>query len=171
MSFVFYARGHRAPDVDKRLYAPVLPDASTARAWLNFFLGAQPYERVGNRIFMRTDFDIMLDCNEMVSVFNAEPSALGDEAKRLIGRFKHGSWDEDHTEVIEQAAKAAQPVKQPRPDKPDGLTTITELCKQFNIVPLKARAALRSSGLTKPDYGWAFADADLPKIKKLIGVS
>ena len=170
MSIVIYVGGHRPPDVSKRVYIPVMKDFAVARAWLDYFIGNNPIDRVGNRITLRTDFDITLETNELTTILETQPAPLDEPTRRLIARFKHGSWDEDHTETIEQEAKAAQPAKQPRPEKPAGLTTITELCKQHNVIPLKARAALRGSGMTKPDFGWSFYPHEIETVKKIIGV-
>lgn len=78
-----------------------------------------------------------------------------------------------------------EPMKQPRadkppapikvekpkkPTKPDGWITIGEWCEKWKLKPMEARAALRGSGMTKPDFGWAFDPKEEKKIKKICGV-
>lgn len=69
-----------------------------------------------------------------------------------------------------RAAKTPKPEKPKRAVKPDGYITIGELCEKWKIKPLHARTALRASDLVKPEFGWAFAPKDVPKIAKLCGV-
>lgn len=179
--FVIYANGHRAPDVYSRSYVPVFSTAHAARAWLEQFLARHEYERDGNVIRLRTDFDIRLRSEQLDAILAAPLSNEPVEAehKQWILRFKYGTWDEVHTknELMADGEagiivnRAPRPERERRPDRPDAFVTITELCSASGVLPRIARAALRASGRTKPAYGWAFAPNEVPEIKKLIGAA
>ena len=189
--YVLYARGHREPDEHPRIFTPMFEDPSRAKIWLTKFLGSYGYERVGNRLNL-TDTKFSVEAAELDEIFAAEDIewTMPDSEAKLIARFLRGTWDEDHTKPVEQlvevvgegedgepvvvavtkGVKAKKEAKPKKAGKPDGYITIGELCTKWNIKPLHARTCLRASDLVKPDFGWAFAPADVPKIKKLCGV-
>lgn len=70
----------------------------------------------------------------------------------------------------EKRVKASKLAKPKRASVPDGYTTITDLAKSWGVEPSDCRAMLRASSLVKPEYGWAFSNKDVPKIKKICGV-
>lgn len=69
-----------------------------------------------------------------------------------------------------EKVKPPKPEKPKKPQAPEGWVTIGEWCKKWGIEPPDARAALRGSGLTKPDFGWAFDPKREKEIKKICGV-
>lgn len=111
---------------------------------------------------------------ERIATIEARARAQEKRTMRAI----HGlPEDVSHDELVELTlARPAKPEKPPKPVKPkkltapDGWITISEWAKKWKIEPADARAALRGSGLTKPDFGWSFDPKDEKKIKKLCGV-
>lgn len=181
---VIYATGHRVPDQYPRCYAPVFDRVDQARAWLMKFLAGKDYHLDGETILVETDLPIKLYSRELVNILAAPPSNedIRADALQLILRFKYGTWDEVHLKAVtpdetdagggnaiiaKRAPKADRPAKAQRPD---GYVTITDLCAASGMPAMIARAALRASGRDKPAYGWAFAQNEIPAIKKLCGI-
>lgn len=178
--FVIYANGHRAPDVYSRSYVPVFSTAHAARAWLEQFLARHEYERDGNVIRLRTDFDIRLRSEQLDAILAAPLSnePVDAEHKQWILRFKYGTWDEVHVkdesvtsdgETV-PTTRTPRPVRERRADAPPSYITISALCAGSNVLPTHARAALRASGRIKPAYGWSFAPSEIDDIKRLCGL-
>ncbi len=179
-SYVLYARGRRELDTHPRVHVVSFERAETANAWLNKMMGKDPIEPMENRVLINGW--ITVTCDRMTEVHNAEAKdeRLPDQYVQWIGQFKYGSWDErpvkdevetviaeDGSTVVKRAPKAVRATKAQRPD---GYITITDLCATLGMPAMNARAILRASDMTKPDYGWAFAPKEVPKIKKLLGV-
>lgn len=165
-----YARGLRDFDPHSRMYVPVLPDASTARAWYDFFTRDEVVTRSGNRVVFDSDDQLWLKSDQLDQILAAEPGSLSMDDMRRITRFKYGTWDgvKVETPTIEREPR---PVRDARPACPPGFITITELCAGSAVLPTHARAILRGAGMVKPLYGWAFDPADIAKIKSLCGIS
>lgn len=178
---VIYATGHRPPDVYPRIYVPVFDRADQARSWLMKFLAGKDHSFADDQtIILETDFTIRLRSEQWAQIM-AAPIANEEvraDVYRLILRFKYGTWDEVHVRevVVEDdgtttiAKPAPRRERTPRAQRPDGYVTITELCAASGTPAMIARAALRASGRTKPDYGWAFSPQEVPAIKKLCGL-
>ena len=175
MSYVIYAEGHRPPDCHRRVYVPIFQDPVYACAWLAKFLDGQEYLRTGNLLTLGSGTTIKSDrLDELLSV-RADDGILADEDKRLILRFKYGTWDEVHVKddpITDDGIEKASPRRErsAKAHKPDGYVTITELCAASGVPACDARALLRASGRDKPTWGWAFAPSELNAIKKLIGI-
>lgn len=178
-SFVIYAAGHREPDAHPRTYVPVIPDASIARAWLDYFLSSLPHERDGNTIRVKTrDFDVRLKSEQLDRILAASPAdKLDARYVKEIANFKHGVWDELHPKnepEVDNAIRSKaspKPERERRPSAPPSFVTISDLCAGSNVLPTIARGLLRASGRVKPVYGWAFDPKEVPDIKKLVGIS
>jgi len=164
MTYVLYARGHRAPDQYPRDHVVVFPTAECAKVWLsrmehNLPEGFTIKSKQLDEIRAAVDTDWQLD----------------DDHAQWILRFKYGTWDEVHVrdepEVADakQAQRPAGVRRAQRAQRPDGYVTITELCNASGIPASEARAILRAN-FDKPEYGWAFAPKELSKIKKLVGI-
>lgn len=69
-----------------------------------------------------------------------------------------------------EKVKVPKPEKPKKPTAPEGWITIGEWCKKWGIDPPDARAALRGSNMTKPEFGWAFDPKREKEIKKICGV-
>lgn len=52
--------------------------------------------------------------------------------------------------------------------RPDGLTSLAEICAELGIDPRDARQALRKSNTPKPDWGWAWPAKDVPAIERVL---
>lgn len=184
--YVLYARGHRPPDEHTRTHVVIFEDPAQAKVWLMKFLGNQPHQKDGKFIRL-SENDIRVSSEQLEEILAAEDTSwqLPDHYNQWMLRFKYGSWDEDHSKVIEEVEttqedgtvvveqKKVKPKKEPkakRPGKPDGFITIGEWCEKWKIKPLHARTCLRASDLEKPEYGWAFDPKDEKKIKKICGV-
>lgn len=189
--YVLYARGYREPDEHPRIFTPIFEDPSRAKVWLTKFIASHGTERVDNKLTL-TGTPFSVEAERLDEIFAAPDTewVMPDPDAKLIARFLRGTWDEDHTKPVEQlvevvgegedgqpvvvavtkGVKAKKEAKPKKAGKPDGYVTIGELCTKWNIKPLHARTCLRASDLVKPDFGWAFAPADVPKIKKLCGV-
>lgn len=183
--YVLYARGHRPPDEHTRQHVVIFDDPEHAKVWLTKFLGTQPHSRQGEFILF-DDPNLKIKSEQLDEILAADDTSwqLPDQYNQWILQFKYGNWDEDHsskdktievvkddgtTEIVKTPKVKAEP-KPKREGKPDGYLTIGELCTKWNIKPLHARTCLRASDLVKPDYGWAFAPKDVPKIAKICGV-
>lgn len=170
--YVVYARGHKEPDLHSRHYVPIFTDLPYAKAWLDFFMDGEETVRLGNVIslgcgvHLRSDqLDQILSCRQTVD-------ELMDLDTRRILRFKYGTWDECHDKPEPDSTGERSPriERERRPERPTGYITITELCNASGVLPMHARAALRASGRTKPEYGWAFGPKEVTEIKKLCGM-
>ena len=164
MSFVLYARGHRAPDQYPRDHVVVFPTAERAKVWL---------ERMEHNL--PEGFTVKSAQMDAIRAAASTDWQLDDEHAQWILRFKYGTWDEVHVkdepEVEEAKASKDRPgaKRVTRAQRPDGFVTITELCAGSGVLPSDARAILRAN-IEKPAYGWAFDAKQLPKIKKLVGI-
>ena len=182
--FVIYATGHRPPDVYSRTYVPVFERADHARAWLMKFIAGKEHRFEGDDIILDLDFTIKLRSEQFREIM-AAPIAneeIRADVAQLILRFKYGTWDEVHVKAVAieddlpEDGGAIVAKRAPRRERvakaqcPDGYVTITALCAASGTPAMIARAALRASGRTKPDYGWAFAPNEVPAIKKLCGL-
>lgn len=181
MSFVFYALGHRPPDVHSRCYVPVIAEAHTAKQWLDKMIAGKEFTRTGDILWLKTDqFNFTVRCEQLDEVLRAPISnePLRDDMAKNILRFKYGTWDETHVREDEDEPGADTPGVERAPrreravrvEKPDGYVTISDLCNASGVLPTHARAALRASGREKPTYGWAFDPKDVPAIKKIVGI-
>lgn len=68
-------------------------------------------------------------------------------------------------------AAASTPKREhtPPPPRPDGLTSLAEICAGLNIDPREARQALRKSNTPKPEWGWAWkTKEEVTKITRII---
>jgi hypothetical protein len=164
MTFVLYARGHRAPDIYPRDHIVKFDDASHAKVWL---------ERMEHNL--PEGFTVK---SQQMDQIRAAPSTdwqLPDERLQWILRFKYGTWDEVHVKDEPEVADAKASKDRPgakrvsRAQRPDGYVTITELCAASGVAASDARAILRAN-FEKPEYGWAFAPKEVAKIKKLVGI-
>lgn len=164
MTYVLYARGHRAPDQYPRDHVVVFPTADRAKIWL-----------------MRMEHNLpggFTVKSQQMDQIRAAPSTdwqLDDEHAQWILRFKYGTWDEVHVRDEPEVADAKASKDRPgarrvsRVQRPDGFVTITELCAASGVAVSDARAILRAN-FEKPEYGWAFAPKEVAKIKKLVGI-
>lgn len=164
MTFVLYARGHRAPDQYPRDHVVVFPEAAQAKVWLdkmehNLPEGFTVKSKQIDDIRAAADTDWQLD----------------DEHAQWILRFKYGTWDEVHIKDEPEVAEAKDNQQRPgakrstRAQRPDGYVTITDLCASSGVAASDARQILRAS-FEKPAYGWAFDPKQVPAIKKLCGI-
>jgi len=164
MTYVLYARGHRAPDQYPRDHVVVFPTAERAKVWLlrmehNLPEGFTIKSKQLDEIRAAADIDWQLD----------------DDHARWILRFKYGTWDEVHVRDEPEVADAKQAKDRPgvkrciKAQRPDGYVTITDLCAASGVAASDARAILRAN-FDKPEYGWAFAPNEVAKIKKLVGI-
>lgn len=166
MTYVLYARGHRAPDKYPRDHIVKFDDASHAKVWLEHMEHKLPE-------------GYTVRCDRMAEILAAPPPPadwrLTDERVHWILRFKYGTWDEVHVRDEPEVSEAKQSQRAPRSQReakaqrPDGYVTITELCNASDVAASDARAILRSH-FDKPPYGWAFEPKRIPEIKKLIGI-
>lgn len=170
-----HAFGRRPPDVGQRHYVPVFRTAPEARSWFSAFIKGTPHHFEDDlTVVLEHDFAIKLRSREwpliMASPVSNEP--LPQDELRLIARFKRGTWDEVPVveTPVETQQKPAQPERLSKAQRPPGYVTITELCSASGVPASEARVLLRSSGLVKPDYGWAFAPDKVAEIKKLCGL-
>lgn len=180
--YVLYFRGHRPPDVNSRIWVPIYWDPGYAHAVIRKFIGNAEVERDGN-VLTITDTPFTITCEQLEDVLSSTETLVSDEDARTALRFKLGTWEEDHSkqevEVVEDDGTVTvkvEKVKPPKPEKPkkaakpDNFITISDWAKKWGIEPSEARAMMRGSGLTKPEYGWAFDPKDEKKIKKICGV-
>lgn len=187
--YVIYAQGHRLPDQYPRAYVPLFFNPSDAHAWLIKFLASNEHTREGDTLHLETDFAIRLRSEQLDLILAADPDegSVREDHARMILRFKYGSWEESrHRPVEEEAAQDGEeetteaPVKEkPKREKaekaprlakqavPEGWTTIGQICEELGIPASVGRAALRSSGLNRPAFGWSFDPKDVPGIRKL----
>lgn len=168
--FVFYAQGRRDPDQHTRFYIPIFEDIPYARAWLDFFLDGEEVVREGNTFKLPSGMRVRCEQLDKVLSCGDTGTQLSDRDMRRVLRFKHGSWDERPVAMVRDQNKAPRIERERRPERPPGFITITELCAPAGVPAMIARAALRASGLTKPDYGWAFDPKDIPAIKEICGI-
>jgi hypothetical protein len=71
--------------------------------------------------------------------------------------------------AVEETQRAHSPaVRVARAPKPDGLVSIQDIAGQLGKDPGKCRAVLRKANVEKPVNGWAWADADVEGIKKIL---
>lgn len=94
---------------------------------------------------------------------------LPDADRRLIARFFRGTWDQERPipQAVEVTVEAKVRVK--KEGIPVGYVTVGDIVKGSSLIPMKARAILRANR-DKPSFGWAFAPAEVPNIRKLLGV-
>lgn len=164
-----YARGLRSFDPHSRMYVPVFPEASTARAWYDFFIRDETVTRRGNRVFFDSDDQLWLKSDQLDQILAAEPGSLSMDDMRRITRFKHGIWEGVKPD-LPSIERAPRPVRDARPACPAGYVTISELCAGSGVLPTHARAMLRAEGMIKPPYGWAFDPKDADKIKQICNI-
>lgn len=178
--YVLYFSGHRPPDVHRRSWVPIFTDPGEALTVINRFFGDRHRTIDGDTITL-TDTPFSMRCQQLADVLEADPVPVLDEYLHLAQRFRLGSWDEkpvedeptDEPATADDGApkpKAAKPAKPSKAAKPDGYVTIGEWCTKWKLKPMDARAALRGSGLVKPEYGWAFDPKREKEIKKICGV-
>lgn len=173
MRYVIYADHHRPPDIAPRCYVPVFTDIAVACAWLDQFLDGEQYTREGERINLESG--PRLRCADLDRILNCvDRSSITNEQRRLILRFKYGTWEEVHRrtdDTCHNGTKSAlKPERHAKAQRPNGYITITELCVASGMPAINARAILRASGRVKPEYGWAFDPGEIPAIKKLCGM-
>jgi hypothetical protein len=71
-------------------------------------------------------------------------------------------------------AKKAPAAKKPTPKAkapaPKKLVAVTDIAKEYGLVPREARALLRAAKLKKPAVGWAYAkdDAALKRVREVL---
>jgi hypothetical protein len=161
MTFVLYARGHRAPDQYPRDHVVVFHEAAQAKVWVTKMERNLP-----------EGFTIKCDQIDQVRAAPDIDWQLDSDHENWILRFKYGTWDEVHVKdepEVEEAKRAPRSKRQAKAQRPDGYVTITELCASSGVAASDARAVLRAS-MPKPEYGWAFAPKEVPAIKKLCGI-
>jgi len=174
-SFVLYARGLRPGDEFPRIHVVTLKDATVARAWLQCFAGHDIYP-VEN-ILEHGSFTVK--CSRMAEIIDHGPTdhELDKQYQRWILQFKYGSWETLRIKTHEPTnneGPSAPPPKAPKPERvskasvPSGYVRISELATTWGVSGMIARQALRVSGRTKPEYGWAFDPKEVPDIKKLV---
>lgn len=173
--FVIYANWHRPPDIHPRCHVVIFPAAYQALIWLERMLGNTPHSRESDTILMESGVKLRSDQLDQILQATKEPWELPDHYAQWILRFKYGTWDEVPSVEVEVVAgeiveKTKKPPREKKPQRPEGYVTVTELVAGKNIKPMNARAALRASGLTKPEYGWAWPKSELPGIRKIIGI-
>lgn len=179
--YVLYFRGHRPPDVHRRIWVPIYWDPGIAHSVIQKFLGANEYERAHNTLTLAGS-DLSITCEYLDDVLNATPTALPDDDARLVMRFKLGGWElEDHTrkdEPVETVTetgeivvvKAAKPVKPAKAEIPTGWVTAGELAKRWGMDPPKLRSFLRASDFKQHNNQWVFDPKLIPEIAKFCGV-
>ena len=168
MSYVIYAKGHRAPDAHPRNHVVVFPEAAQAKVWL---------EKMEHRL--PEGFEIKSAQMDQIRAAAETGFQLDEEHAQWIQRFKYGTWDEVHERpeaaqvggAVADSPQTSKPERRAKAQRPDGHVTISELCANSGVAPSDARAALRASGREKPPYGWAFDPKEIPAIKKLVGIS
>lgn len=161
MSFVLYARGHRAPDQYPRDHVVIFTTAEQAKVWLTKMERNLP-----------EGFTIRSDQMEQIRAAADTDWQPDNDHEQWILRFKYGTWDEVHAKDEPEVAEAkCQPrsKRQAKAQRPDGYVTITELCANSGVPASDARAILRAQ-FEKPTFGWAFDPKQVPAIKKLIGI-
>jgi hypothetical protein len=178
-SYVFYALGHRPPDLHSRCYVPVFDDVHMARKWLDRMVGDRESRFEGDIIYVNVgSFNMTIRSDQMGEVLEAQlaEAPLPDHVIKAILQFKYGTWEEVHTvedpERVDdgEVKQSPSPKRASKAQRPEGYVTITELCNASGVLPMHARAALRDSGREKPAYGWAFDPREIPAIKKLVGI-
>jgi hypothetical protein len=67
-------------------------------------------------------------------------------------------------------AKARAKAKAPIPMGREGLVAVTDIAKDYGLVPREARALLRAAKLKKPAVGWAYVkdDAALKRVREVL---
>ena len=175
-SFVLYARGVRPGDEFPRIHVVTLKNAEVARSWLQCFAGNDLYP-VGN-LLEHGNFTVK--CSRMAEIMDHGPTdhELDKQYQRWILQFKYGSWETVRVKTPELTNTADGPSspapKPPKPERvakasvPPGYVKISELATTWGVSGMIARQALRVSGRTKPEYGWAFDPKEVPAIKKLV---
>lgn len=185
--YVIYATARLPHDAYSRQYVPVFTDPVYAKRWLMRMLFNLDWTRRGNWISTNTGLKLRSDqMEDILSAADSDEPLKGDDFK-MIQQFKHGGWesqppgprdpepedggtDDAPSPKPVKAKSAPKAVKSSKAQRPDGYVTITELAATWGIKASDCRASLRVSDLVKPDYGWAFAEKDIPKIKKICGV-
>lgn len=175
--FVLYARGHREPDLEPRVWVPIFFNPFDARRWLDKLIGNDSYELDGDVISLEDGTTVKADRMSDILAADPDEGKLRPEDERNCLRFRRGSWAEDHTQPDEEAepsqddegkpVKKAKAVKPAKPKKPDHFVAVTQWCKEWKIKPLHARQALRASDIEKPSFGWSFDPKDKNKVKKI----
>lgn len=176
--YVIYAKGHRPPDLYPRQHVVVFEQDFHARVWLERMLGNMPYVREGDELILDTGIKLRSEQFDKILSASGQAWTLPDYYAQWILRFKYGSWDEVIVNEVEAttvqegkpAVKKIKVAREKKIDRPEGYVTVTELVAGKDIKPMNARAALRGAGLVKPDYGWSWPQAELPKIRKIIGI-
>lgn len=167
-------------ELHRRLSTIGFAQLYAAKRWLETAMGDEKAIRVGHELVLESS-GIRIRCYELDKVLDYEYRCreeerwqLPVETARMIARFRKGTWftelgDDkiDEKKVVIKRAKVSVEVKT-RTVKPEGYVTITELCKGTKILPMNARALLRTV-MAKPEYGWAFDPKRIPEIRKLIG--
>lgn len=168
--YVIYARGHRKPDINSRIYVPIFTDIAYAKTWLSFFLEGEEHILDGNAIHLGCG--VRLNSEQLDRILACKDnSPITEVDERRILRFKHGTWEERQDKPrVDGVKRESEVIRERRPDRPAGYVTITELCIASGILPIHARAALRASGCIKPEWGWAFGPKEISAIKDIIGV-
>jgi hypothetical protein len=155
-------------------------DCYGAATWVRVMIGNEECVRRGNELI--TASGIKLRSYELEAILGYELTGkerdyrLPDEYILNIARFRRGTWEQPSEPVelevrtLTHIGKKQKPVTLPRDEKPAGFITVTELCRNTPVSPMNARALLRASNYVKPAYGWAFAPAQVPEIRKLCGL-
>lgn len=99
--------------------------------------------------------------------FNAPQREEGEDTKRFRAMLEAQQAQRNVNSPFLSAKRAERASRPPRPSR-EGLTSVGDIAKSLKMLPRVARAALRHSKVKKPEVGWAFPDADVPRIKKII---
>jgi hypothetical protein len=151
-------------------------EAYGVKHWLNVYLRRLSYKVDGSLIVVEDGSTLSgaLDCIDYELRGDELRWQLPENIVRQIAMFRRATWhvaDEPAAPVANagrQRAIVARVERIARPERPQDMLTITQIAEQMNVLPRVARAILRGSGRTKPEYGWAFAPQEIPAIQKLI---
>lgn len=170
MRYVIYCMGRRPTDEHVRHFVPIFEDPAIAKAFIAQFMGNEPMIPQKDKLFWGDGFTIRAP--KMDDILTADDAGtLPIFYERQILQFKYSAWDAPPKakEPVSDDGTTPAPssVRITRAARPAGYVTITELATTWGIPALHARAALRASNRTKPEYGWAFDPKDVDAIKKI----
>lgn len=198
--YVVYCDLQRESDPYARVLVLNFAAEYAARAFIDALIHNDEWEWVdpiGSRKALRTTTGVRIsmfgDTLEMLMGYKmttAEKEWTDDGMKQHVLRFKYGTHEatrkSDDNEELEDGAdetlssnrtKGKSRRKEPRaPKEPkvkidkSGFVSANDIAKELKVEGREVRGVLRSSGLTKPDIGWAWPkDSDeLKKMRKLI---